>query len=60
MPSEKAEDKKAAADALRRAKQKGATAEQLAIVVAVVDPALAAELGVSASGSGSKKKRRHR
>ena len=58
MPSDKAEDKKAASDALRRAKQKGATAEQLATVIAVVDPALGAELGVSADGSGSKKKRR--
>jgi tetratricopeptide (TPR) repeat protein len=48
MPSDKPEVKKAAADALRRARQKGATPEQLALVVPLVDPALAAELGVSA------------
>jgi len=61
MPSDKPEIKKAAADALRRAKQKGATAEQLALVVPLVDPALAAELGVPLEG-GAKKKHggRHR
>ena len=61
MPSDKAEDKKAASDALRRAKQKGATSEQLAIVIPLVDPALAAELGVDLdSGSSSKRRRRNR
>lgn len=62
MPSDKPEVKKAAADALRRAKQKGATAEQLALVVPLVDPALAAELGVPADGGAVAKKRggRHR
>jgi tetratricopeptide (TPR) repeat protein len=60
MPSDKPEDKKAASDALRRAKQKGATSEQLGLVVPLVDPALAAELGLSDSGSSSKHRRRHR
>jgi tetratricopeptide (TPR) repeat protein len=59
MPSDKPEDKKAASDALRRAKQKGATPEQLALVIPLVDPALAAELGVADSGSSSKR-RHHR
>ena len=60
MPSDKAEDKKAASDALRRAKQKGATPEQLALVVPLVDPALAGELGVELDGGGSSSKRRRR
>ncbi|HEU5056368.1 MAG TPA: tetratricopeptide repeat protein [Kofleriaceae bacterium] len=55
MPSDKAEDRKAAADALRRAKQKGATPEQLALVVPLVDPGLAPELGLDLD---KKKKRR--
>jgi tetratricopeptide (TPR) repeat protein len=59
MPSDKPEIKKAAADALRRAKQKGATAEQLALVVPLVDPAMAAELGVPADGGKKKHGGRH-
>lgn len=57
MPSDKPEVKKAAADALRRARQKGATAEQLALVVPLVDPALAAELGVPADAGASPRKK---
>ena len=60
MPSDKAEDKKAAADALRRAKQKGATTEQLELVVPLVDPALGPELGVDGDGGSKKKRRRNR
>jgi tetratricopeptide (TPR) repeat protein len=40
------EDKKVAADAVRRAKEKGATPEQLAAVIPLVDVALFGELGV--------------
>lgn len=47
MPSDKPEDKKAASDALRRAKKKGATPDQLAAVIPTVDPALFQELGVT-------------
>ena len=66
MPSDKAEDKKAAADALRRAKQKGATEEQLGLVIPLVDSALFKELdvdepsGSSSSSSSSRRRRRGR
>jgi hypothetical protein len=40
------QDRKAAADALRRAKQKGATAEELQEYIPLVDESLFEELGV--------------
>jgi tetratricopeptide (TPR) repeat protein len=58
MPSDKPEMKKAAADALRRAKQKGASAEQLGLVIPLVDPALFNELGVPDPSSSSSSRRR--
>ena len=63
MPSDKPEDKKAASDALRRAKNKGATPDQLAAVIPTVDPALFQELGVTppkgAPSSGSSSHHHH-
>lgn len=58
------EDKKAAADAVRRAKEKGATTEQLQVVIPLVDPALFTELAIpepkAAAPPPKKKSRRGR
>jgi hypothetical protein len=45
-PARSPEDTKAATDALRRAKQKGASTEDMQAYIPLVDPALFAELGV--------------
>jgi tetratricopeptide (TPR) repeat protein len=59
-PGKTPEDTKAAADALRRAKQKGATPEELQELIPQVDPALFGELGVPEPKAPSKSGRRNR
>ncbi|HTE56066.1 MAG TPA: tetratricopeptide repeat protein [Kofleriaceae bacterium] len=56
-PAKSAEDTKAAADALRRAKQKGAGPEELQEYIPLVDTALFAELGVPEPSAKDKKRR---
>jgi len=56
-PARSDDDRKAAADAVRRAKQKGAAPELLQATIAEVDPALFDELGV-AKPHGSSRRRR--